>query len=99
MNKTEKIFHGCFTKNKDGTNRLIKKGERCLVPTSNPFWNNPEDIESCSANTRSQGKNQKKVTKREYDKYFKQKDIQRWLDAENSEFVSLNESDTFYVIR
>ena len=49
MNKTEKIFHGCFTKNKDGTNRLIKKGERCLVPTSNPFWNNPEDIESCSA--------------------------------------------------
>ena len=60
MNKTEKIFHGCFTKNKDGTNRLIKKRERCLVPTSNPFWNNQEDIESCGANTRSQEKNKKK---------------------------------------
>ena len=25
MNKTEKIFHGCFTKDKDGANRLLKK--------------------------------------------------------------------------
>ena len=43
-----------FYKNKDGTNCLIKKGERCLVPTSNPFWKDPEDIESCSVRTRSQ---------------------------------------------
>ena len=60
MNKTEKIFHGCFTKNKDGTNRLIKKGECCLVPTSNPFWKYPEDIQSCGVNTRSQEKKPKK---------------------------------------
>ena len=60
MNKIEKIFHSCFTKNKDGTNRLIKKGERCLVPTSNPFWKYLEDIESCGVRTRSQEKNQKK---------------------------------------
>ena len=25
MNKNEKIFHGCFTKDKDGANRLLKK--------------------------------------------------------------------------
>ena len=60
MNKIEKIFHSCFTKNKDGTNCLIKKGERCLVPTSNPFWKYLEDIESCGVRTRSQEKNQKK---------------------------------------
>ena len=87
MNKIEKIFHSCFTKNKDGTNRLIKKGERCLVPTSNPFWKFPEDIESYSVRTRSQEKNQANVTRRAYNKYFKQKYIQRWLEAEDSELA------------
>ena len=99
MNKTDKIFHGCFAKNKDGTNRLIKKGGRCLVLTSNPFWKYPEDIGSCGVRTHSQEKNFKKVTRRAYDKYFKQKHVQRWLEAEDSELVFLNESDTFYVIR
>ena len=47
-------------KKKDGTNCLIKKGERCLVPTSNPFWKYREDIETYSVRTRSQEKYQKK---------------------------------------
>ena len=45
-----------------------------------------------------QEKNQKKVKSREdYDKYFKQKDIQRWLEADDSEVVILKKSDEFYV--
>ena len=27
------IYYGCFPKNADGTNRIIKKGENCLIPT------------------------------------------------------------------
>ena len=44
-------------------------------------------------------KNQKKVKTRDYDKHFKQKDIQRWLEADDSEVVILEESNEFYVVR
>ena len=98
IQKTERIFHGCFTKNRDGTNRLIEKGKACITPTNNPFWKYPGDVHS-GVRTRSQEKNQKKVKSRDYDKYFKQKDIQRWLEADNSEVVTLKESDEFYVVR
>ena len=33
----DKIYHGCFYKNEDSTNKLILKGEQCLMPTNNPF--------------------------------------------------------------
>ena len=98
MDKKNKVFHGCFTKNKDGKNCTIGRGEQCLTPTSRPFWKYPEDISSC-VRTCSQEKKQKKVTKREFNKYFKEKDIQRWLEADDSEVVILDKSDTFYVVR
>ena len=85
MDKKICVFHGCFTKNKDCTNRIIGRGETCLTPKDQPFWKYPEDISSC-LRTRSQEKKQK-VTKREFDKYFKEKDIQRWLEADDSELV------------
>ena len=59
IQKTERIFHGCFTKNRDGTNRLIEKGKACITPTSNPFWKYPEDVHS-GVRTRLQEKNKKK---------------------------------------
>ena len=68
----KKVFHGCFTKNKDGTNQIIDQGEQCLTPTSRPFWKYPEDI-SGSVRNRSQEKKQKKITKREFDKYLKKR--------------------------
>ena len=95
--KSEQIFHGCFTKNREGTNRLIEKGKACIKPTSKPFWKYTEDVVGC-VRTRSQEKNKKKVKSRDYDKYFKQKDIQRWLERDNSEVVILKESDEFYVV-
>ena len=38
------IYHGCFSKNADGTNRIIANKENCLVPTSIAFWKYMEDI-------------------------------------------------------
>ena len=48
-----KVFHGCFDKNRNGTNRVIAPGEKCITPTSEPFWKYPEDI-FASVRTRSQ---------------------------------------------
>ena len=98
IQKSERIYRGCFSKNRDGTNKLIEKGKICITPTNNPLWKYPEDIPS-GVKTRSQEKNQKKVTNTLCDKYLKQKNIQRWLEADDSEVVILKESDEFYVVR
>ena len=97
MFKAQKIYYGYFTKNKDGTNRLIEKGKTCVCPTNKLFWNYPEDVSS-GVKTRVQEKNQKKISTTLFDKYFKQKDIQRWLEADDSELVFLKESDDISVI-
>ena len=31
-------FDGCLRKTRDGANRIIEKGKRCLRPTSFPYW-------------------------------------------------------------
>ena len=64
METSYRIFHGCFTKNKDGTNRIIEKGKTCLFSTNNPFWKYPEDTPSC-VKTRSQEKKSKTSRKDE----------------------------------
>ena len=95
-----RIYHGCFRKNKDGTNRIIANCERCLIPTSKLFWKDINDIPAGVKN-RAQYKQQKLVTNRAYGKYFrdkKRKDIERWLTTDDSEVVILNESDSFYVM-
>ena len=46
MQKSDRIYHGCFTKNQDDTKRLIKKNRVCLCPTNKPFWKYPQDIPS-----------------------------------------------------
>ena len=51
-----RIYHGCFTKNADGTNKIILAGERCFCPTSRPFWKFPEDILDLGVKTRTQNK-------------------------------------------
>ena len=52
------IYHSCFTKNDDGTNKIILAAERCLRPTSQHFWKFPEDIKAVGVKTRSQTKQQ-----------------------------------------
>ena len=51
------IYHGCFRKNADGTNRIIANKENCLVPTSRAFWKYIEDIPA-GIKTHSQYKRQ-----------------------------------------
>ena len=74
MKKGDQIYHGCFTKNRDGTNRITEKHKACLIPTNNPFSKYSEDTPS-GVKTRSQEKIDKLVKKGEYNRYFKQKNI------------------------
>ena len=57
------IYHGCFRKNIDETNRIIANGENCLVPTSRAFWKYIEDIPP-GVKTCSQYEKQKVVDQR-----------------------------------
>ena len=59
----QKIYHGCFLKNKGATNKLIEKGKNCISATTNLFWKYLEDIQP-GVSTRSQERNQKKVKKK-----------------------------------
>lgn len=38
----DKIFHGCFYHNWNGTRKHIdfERGEKCLKSTNNPYWKN-----------------------------------------------------------
>ena len=47
----EGIYHGCFTKNADGTNKTIVPNVKCLIPINNPFWKQPQDIKNCGDKT------------------------------------------------
>lgn len=99
IQESEKIFHRCFNKNKDGTNKLTEKGKECFRPTNCLFWKRPCDVPN-GVRTRSQEKQQKKVKMVDFDKYFQNIwNIQRWLQASNSEMEILNENDEFYVIK
>ena len=74
------IYHDCFRKNADGTNRIIANGEDCLIPCSKPFWKYIEDIPS-GVKTRSQCKRQELLNGRTFDTYFRNKnkeDIEKW---------------------
>ena len=54
---TDKIYHGCATRYKNGKRNLInfEKDEKCLIPTSCLFWS--EDIQvDCTMQTRSSTK-------------------------------------------
>lgn len=65
------IYHGCFTKNADGTHKIILAGERGLFTSSKHFWNFSEDFRNLGVKTRSQTKKgQGNVVKQTYDKYF-----------------------------
>ena len=42
----DKIYHGCFYKNADGTNKVIAAGELCLTPTKKCFWKDPSHVKN-----------------------------------------------------
>ena len=69
----EQIYHGCMTKNVDGTNKLIGPGGKCLIPTAECFWKDPRDMKDYKVKTRSCTKYEPVVSVQDYDNYFKQK--------------------------
>ena len=70
IRESHKIYHGCFNKNKDGTNKLIKKGEKCLTPTHSPFWKSPWDVPN-GVRAPSQEKNKKRLQQKSLLSTFK----------------------------
>lgn len=87
------IYHGCMTKNSDGTNRIIGPGW-WFVPTDKCFWKDPEDIDSWGVKTCSQTINQPAVCNKDYNHHFENKKyIRQWI----SETYTMKESDDFYV--
>ena len=98
IQESEKIYHSCLNKKKDGSNTLFEKGDLCCTPTNSPFWERPSDVTS-GARTCSQEKQQKKVDVEEFNRYFQNLwNIQRWLEASDSEVEILNEPYEFYVV-
>ena len=67
--ENNKIFHGCFNKNRDGSNKLIEKNMGCVTPTSYPFWKRLWDVPH-GVRTCLEEKQQKKAKLRDYNKYF-----------------------------
>ena len=62
IRESDKIYHGRFNKNKDGTNKLIKKGENCLTPAHFPFLEIPVGCSKWRYNPHTIKKNKKKTT-------------------------------------
>ena len=98
IQESEKIYHSCVHKKKDGGNKKLKKGDQCCLPTNSPFWKFAWDITS-GVRTRSQEKKQESVTIDECNYYFRNLwNIRRWLDASDSEVKILNEDDEIYIV-
>ena len=92
----ELIYHGCFTKNADGTNKLIGPGEKCLTPTAQCFWKDPKDVRS-RVKTRSQSANQPTVSTEDYEYYFqKMQRIEQWISG--TEKCTTKASDQFFIV-
>ena len=65
-------FHGWMRKNKDGSNRIIEKGKRCLCPTVSPFWKKTVDV-SFKVSTRSQEYKKELVKRADFNRYCRQR--------------------------
>ena len=89
------IYHGCFTKNADGTNKFIGPGDKRPTPTAQCFCKDPKDVRS-GVRTRSQLDNLPNVRIEDYRYCFQKKErIQRWISGtENS---TMRESDEFFL--
>ena len=74
----DKIYHGCFYKNADGTNKIIVTGERCFSPTDKWFWKDPNDVKH-GVKTRSRANNKPTVSFQAVDKHQEVK-IEKTID-------------------
>ena len=95
--KSEKVFHSCFRRNRNGTNRVNEK-KQCFCPTSQPFWKQTEDVPA-RVRTRLQEQNQELVKRGDFNRHLRQKgrdNIKRWLVTDFSEVHLLEELESFF---
>ena len=90
------IYHGCFTKNADGTNKLIGPGEKCLTPTAQCFWKDPKDVRF-GVKTPNQSANQPTVSTEDYEYYVQKKQcIEQWILGTTK--YTTKASDRFFIV-
>ena len=66
------MYHGCGNSYLDGTNMFIKTGRKCLLPTNEPFWKNPNDTcNKIAKSTRNQLKSKARASPNYMKRYFK----------------------------
>ena len=76
----ELIYHGCMSKNADGSNKIIGPGETCLTLTFQCFWKDRQDVKSSGVKTRSQAAKQPTMRIQDYNDYFEnQEHIRQWI--------------------
>ena len=65
-------YHGCCHCYLDGTNKLVLKGRKCIMPTNNSFWKNSVDTSNKIAkSTRMQLKIKAKANRSYVKRYLK----------------------------
>ena len=58
------VYHGCGAWYHDGTNKILRKNRKCIHPTFEPFWKNPNNVHN-KVETRAQLK-LKSIVKNDY---------------------------------
>ena len=66
------IYHGCFYKNVNEKNKIIKTSDKCVVPMDECFWKDPCEVKH-GVKTRSPGKNEPRVTLKDFNHYYDEK--------------------------
>ena len=74
-----RIYHGCFYKNADGTNKIIAAGNKRLAPTDECFWKDTCDVKH-GVKRRSRAKNERRVTLRDFNCYHDEKLVDFWIN-------------------
>ena len=66
-------------KNADGTSKIIKAGEKCLVPTDECFWKDSFDVKH-GVKTKSLANNEPGVTLKDFNRYYDEKLVDFWMN-------------------
>ena len=99
IQESEKIYHSCLNKNKDGNNNCLKKATDVVHRQIHLFGNGRGTLQAVLEHTlKKKNKKKKWILKNLIDTFQSLWNIQRWLEASDSEVEILNEPYEFYVV-
>ena len=64
------VYHGCGAWYHNVTNKIVSKNRKCILPTYEPFWKNPNDVRN-KVETRAQLKLKSVVNNEYVRRYFR----------------------------